>query len=187
MMRKIHYLSGLVITTFVGIHLLNHLCGIISPEKHIEVMNALRPFYRNVVIETLLLFAVLLQIFSGLKLFFSRQNKVSARFEHLHIWTGLYLAIFFSYRSRTNREVYTTPRHQFLLWRSWSQYIPVQFIFCPLLCTGITIIFWTYCCYPQPKKQKKDIGIAAQSTSKCDIAHRNIDDCIDFLCTDKRI
>jgi hypothetical protein len=95
MMRKIHYLSGLVITTFVGIHLLNHLCGIISPEKHIEVMNALRPFYRNVVIETLLLFAVLLQIFSGLKLFFSRQNKVSSRFERLHIWTGLYLAIFF--------------------------------------------------------------------------------------------
>ncbi|WP_341224956.1 hypothetical protein [uncultured Arcticibacterium sp.] len=58
-------------------------------------MNYLRHFYRNIFIETILLSAVLVQIFSGLKLFKSKRKTANSYFEKLHIWTGLYLAIFF--------------------------------------------------------------------------------------------
>ena len=93
--KKIHYLSGLTITIIIGLHLFNHFCSIFGTEKHIEIMNTLRLFYRNIFIETILLIAVLVQIFSGLKLFKSNRKIVNSSFEKLHIWTGLYLAIFF--------------------------------------------------------------------------------------------
>ncbi|MEA5461109.1 hypothetical protein VB796_18750 [Arcicella sp. LKC2W] len=93
--KKIHYLSGLTITVFIGLHLFNHFCSIWGAEKHIEVMNTLRLFYRNIFIETILLIAVLLQIVSGLKLFKTNRKIATNLFDKLHIWTGLYLAIFF--------------------------------------------------------------------------------------------
>ena len=96
-MRKIHYISGLIITIFVGFHLFNHFCSIWGVDKHIEIMGALRLFYRNVFIETILLSAILVQIFSGFKLFKTGRGRgiATSNFEKLHFWTGLYLAIFF--------------------------------------------------------------------------------------------
>lgn len=92
--RKTHYLSGLIIALFVGFHLFNHLASIYGPDKHIELMNTLRHFYRNIFTETILFLAVLVQIISGLKLFKSNISTAKTGFEKLHIWTGLYLAIF---------------------------------------------------------------------------------------------
>ncbi len=94
-MKKIHYISGIIITVFVGIHLFNHLFSIFGADKHIEMMNSLRPIYRNIFVETILLSAVLVQILSGLKLFMANRKTAISKFDKLHIWTGLYLAIFF--------------------------------------------------------------------------------------------
>ena len=58
-------------------------------------MNVLRHFYRNIIVETILLSSVLVQIISGLKLFKTNRKIANTNFEKLHIWTGLYLAIFF--------------------------------------------------------------------------------------------
>lgn len=58
-------------------------------------MKAFRLFYRNVVIEAVLLIAVLVQIFSGLTLFWKSGKTAISGFDKLHRWTGLYLAIFF--------------------------------------------------------------------------------------------
>ena len=93
--KKLHYLSGLTITIFIGLHLFNHACSIFGAEKHIEVMNSLRLFYRNIFVETILLIAVLVQIVSGLKLFQTNRKTAISNFDKLHIWSGLYLAIFF--------------------------------------------------------------------------------------------
>jgi len=92
--RKIHYVSGLIISLFVVLHLYNHLCSLSGAERHIEVMNSLRPFYRNVFSETVLLSAVLIQIVSGIRLFKTVRGAAVTRFEKLHIWSGLYLALF---------------------------------------------------------------------------------------------
>ncbi len=93
--KKIHFISGLTLALFVGLHLFNHVCSIFGAAKHIEIMNFLRHFYRNLFVETILLFAVLAQIISGLKLFNTNRKIANTNFEKLHIWTGLYLAIFF--------------------------------------------------------------------------------------------
>jgi hypothetical protein len=46
--KKYHFSSGLIITAFVGPRLFSYFRGIFGAEKHIEVMNMLRYFYRNV-------------------------------------------------------------------------------------------------------------------------------------------
>jgi len=92
---RLHYLSGLILTVFIGLHLFNHLCGIAGADKHIEVMQGLRLFYRNIFIESILLMAVFVQIASGIKLFRKNRKTAVHTFDKLHIWTGLYLAAFF--------------------------------------------------------------------------------------------
>jgi hypothetical protein len=93
--KKIHYISGLTISIFVGLHLFNHFYSILGADKHIEVMKTLRHFYRNIFVETILLLAVAAQIYSGLKLFRNKRKSSKTFFEKLQIWSGLYLAIFF--------------------------------------------------------------------------------------------
>ncbi|MCV9928201.1 hypothetical protein OIU83_11080 [Flavobacterium sp. LS1R49] len=95
MIKKLHYISGLIITVFIGLHLFNHVWSILGAEKHIEMMNTLRLFYRNIFIESILLLAVFVQIFSGLKLFKINRKIATSSFEKIQIWSGLYLAIFF--------------------------------------------------------------------------------------------
>lgn len=92
--RKLHFISGLILTIFIGLHLFNHVCSIFGADRHIEVMNSLRFLYRNFFVEMILLLAVLVQIFSGVKLFGRNKLRANAAFEKLHIWTGFYLAIF---------------------------------------------------------------------------------------------
>ncbi len=58
-------------------------------------MHALRHVYRNILIETLLLIAVVIQIISGFRLFRVYRKQAVTFFEKLHLWTGLYLAFFF--------------------------------------------------------------------------------------------
>ncbi|MDN3673554.1 hypothetical protein QWY99_10865 [Flavobacterium branchiarum] len=95
MTKKLHYTSGVTITVFIGLHLFNHVWSIFGAEKHIEMMNTLRHFYRNIFIESILLFAVFIQISSGLKLFKINQKIAINNFEKIQIWSGLYLAVFF--------------------------------------------------------------------------------------------
>jgi hypothetical protein len=94
-MKKLHYFSGLAITIFVGIHLFNHVWSVFGAEKHIELMKILRLFYRNIFLETILLIAVFVQIVSGINLFLKTRKSAQSNFEKLHIWSGLYLALFF--------------------------------------------------------------------------------------------
>ena len=95
LIKKLHYISGLTITIFVGMHLFNHVWSILGAKAHIELMNIFRLFYRNIFIEIILLTAVLIQIISGIKLFIINRKIAISNFEKLHIWSGMYLALFF--------------------------------------------------------------------------------------------
>lgn len=94
-LKKIHLISGSIITVFVGLHVFNHFISIYGIERHIELMHTLRLFYRNPFVEIILLSAVLVQIISGIKLFKTNRKTAVAFFDKLHIWSGLYLAVFF--------------------------------------------------------------------------------------------
>ena len=93
--KKLHYFSGITISIFAGLHLINHFYSIFGAEAHIELMNNFRVVYRNIIAETILFFAVGIQIVSGIKLFLKKRKTVSDFFEKLQIWTGIYLAVFF--------------------------------------------------------------------------------------------
>ena len=92
--KKLHYFSGIVIFSFVVLHLLNHATSVFGAEQHIAAMKCLRVVYRNLFVETLLLAVVFVQIFSGMRLFCNGRKYVNTFFEKLQIWSGLYLAIF---------------------------------------------------------------------------------------------
>lgn len=94
-MKRIHFISGIIIAFFVVLHLFNHIYSLFGADAHIDLMNDLRVIYRNVIAETILLFAVVIQIISGIKLFLKKRKSKSDFFGKLQIWTGLYLAFFF--------------------------------------------------------------------------------------------
>jgi hypothetical protein len=92
--KKIHFLSGLVLTIFIGLHLYNHLTSIFGAEYHLAIMDRLRLIYRNPIVETILLLAVIVQIISGIKIYFSIRKSANKFFKRMQILTGLYLAFF---------------------------------------------------------------------------------------------
>lgn len=92
--RKMHFASGAVLTVFIGAHLMNHVASIAGVEQHIKLMDTLRNIYRMQIIEFLLLIAVMVQIYSGAKLFVLKRNARNRGFEKLHLYSGLYLAFF---------------------------------------------------------------------------------------------
>ncbi len=94
-MKRIHYIAGITITFFIVLHLLNHLYSFFGVLKHIEVMDTLRIFYRNIVVETILVCAILIQSITGIKLFLIKRKTASSFFDKLQLWSGFYLAIFF--------------------------------------------------------------------------------------------
>jgi hypothetical protein len=57
-------------------------------------MTVLREYYRNMLIESILLLAVIFQIYSGVKLVRTKKQSAKSFFEKLQIWSGLYLAFF---------------------------------------------------------------------------------------------
>ncbi|KGL58424.1 conserved hypothetical membrane protein [Polaribacter sp. Hel1_85] len=93
-LKKLHYFSGITISIFIGLHLLNHFYSLFGAEAHIELMNDLRIIYRNVLAETILLLSVVIQIFSGIKLYRKKRKTESDLNDKLQKWTGLYLAFF---------------------------------------------------------------------------------------------
>jgi hypothetical protein len=94
-MKKLHYLSGILITVFTGLHLFNHAWSVLGAEAHIALMHTLRVVYRNVCVETVLLAAVLVQVITGLKLFKQLRKSAAGFSDKLQVWSGLYLAVFF--------------------------------------------------------------------------------------------
>ena len=92
--KKLHYFSGITISIFVGLHLFNHLYSLFGASAHIELMDELRVIYRNFISETILLFAVAIQIVSGVKLFLKKRKTKPNFLGKLQVWTGLYLAFF---------------------------------------------------------------------------------------------
>ena len=93
-MKQIHYFSGIIISIFVGFHLFNHFYNLFGINAHIQLMNDFRIVYRNIIVETILLTAIAIQIFSGIKLFIKKRKTASCFFEKLQIWTGFYLSFF---------------------------------------------------------------------------------------------
>lgn len=95
MNKRIHYFSGFLLILFICTHLLNHLISLAGVAQHISFMEKARVIYRHPAIETLLIAAVIIQIFSGASLLWQTRKRKRAFFDRLQWWSGLYLALFF--------------------------------------------------------------------------------------------
>lgn len=94
-MKAKHKISGLFVSIFIILHLINHLMSVFGFQKHIQLMNILRLVYRNIFVEIILLCAIIVLMLSGYKLFLKKKKDAVAFFDKLQIWSGVYLGIFF--------------------------------------------------------------------------------------------
>ena len=89
-----HRFSGIFISIFVALHLFNHLMSLGGVTSHIQTMESIRPIYRNIVVESLLMLAVVIQIVSGVRIFLKRRKLKKNFWLGLQLNSGMYLAIF---------------------------------------------------------------------------------------------
>lgn len=93
-MRALHLASALLIALFLVLHIGNHLAMFAGQAAHIAAMEALRPFYRNPLAETLLMLALAFQLSSGLAMIWrtrAHKRRGLARWQAI---SGTVLALF---------------------------------------------------------------------------------------------
>lgn len=93
-LRRLHGLLGLVIGTFLVLHIGNHLAGVAGSGPHLAAMSALRQIYRHPVAEAVLLAAIAAQITLGAIFVWRSRGKTLGRVVKLQLASGAYLAFF---------------------------------------------------------------------------------------------
>ena len=93
-LRGLHLASGLLIALFVVLHIGNHLAMFAGQAAHIAVMESLRPFYRNLVAETLLMLALAFQLSTGLAMIWRTRGERRVGLARWQAISGVVLALF---------------------------------------------------------------------------------------------
>lgn len=166
--RKIHFLSGLIITIFIGLHLFNHFIAVFGVAAHLSLMDKLRLVYRNPIVETILLIAVCVQIVSGLKLFFSKRKVTTNFFDKLQVWTGLYLAFFLAMHVGAvliGRYVLSLDTN-FYFGVAGLNTLPFNLFFIPYYAFAIIAFFGHVSTIHYQKMKKEILGISVEQQSK---------------------
>jgi succinate dehydrogenase/fumarate reductase cytochrome b subunit len=96
-MTRLHRLSGIVVASFLLLHVTNHLFALGGPEWHIAVTNLFRHIYRSLLVEVVLLMCVIFQIISGIVLVFKKGFLRQPFYVLIQIISGLYLSFFMIY------------------------------------------------------------------------------------------
>jgi len=166
--KRIHFLSGLMITLFIGVHLLNHFISVFGAEAHIEFMKYFRIVYRNQFVESLLLLTVMTQVISGLKLFLTKRKVLLQRNDKLQIWTGLYLSFFLIIHvsaimiGRLVLQVDTN----FYFGVAGLNTFPLNLLFIPYYLLAIIAFFGHISTIHFNKMKKEIIGISVKNQSR---------------------
>lgn len=93
-LRAYHLISATVLGLFVVIHLINHIVGISGQAQHIAFMNAVRPLYRNPIVEPVLLALFASQMLSGMMMVVRGWRARQGLVAWLQACSGIYLAAF---------------------------------------------------------------------------------------------
>lgn len=92
--RVAHGISALaIVTLFLGLHLTNHLTGLIGPETHAQFMKAVRAIYRAKLVEPVLVVLLLFQVGTGLYLAMRYTEPMDA-FRAFQVASGIYLVFY---------------------------------------------------------------------------------------------
>ncbi|WDA39941.1 hypothetical protein [Erythrobacter sp. BLCC-B19] len=93
-LRPLHLASGLAIALFVIAHIGNHLAMFAGQAAHIAAMEALRPFYRHPLAETLLMLALAFQLGTGLSMIWRTRRQQRQGLARWQAISGVILALF---------------------------------------------------------------------------------------------
>lgn len=93
-LRAVHRLSAALLAGFLVLHIVNHLVGAAGQATHIRFMTVARHFYRNPVIEPLLIGLVCWQAISGTILLVGGWRSRRGSIAWVQIVSGAYLAVF---------------------------------------------------------------------------------------------
>lgn len=167
-LKKLHYTSGVTLAIFIALHLFNHFYSVFGTHKHIALMEAFRPFYRNVFIETLLVLAVVVQIYSGLKLYKIKRHTVASLFEKIHLWSGLYLALFLLIHVSAvfAARLYLKLDTNFYFGVAGLNYFPTNLFFIPYYALAICSFFAHVAAIHHAKMQHSVIGLTPTKQAK---------------------
>ena len=92
-LRKLHRVTAAMLAAFILLHLANHLAILIGPGAHLSMMEAIRPLYRNPVVEPLLFAAFAVQLALGLRLMW-RRGWPRALWPRIQVTSGGLFALF---------------------------------------------------------------------------------------------
>jgi hypothetical protein len=93
--RVTHGFSALaIIAIFLGLHLTNHLTGLIGPETHAQFMKAVRAIYRAKLVEPVLVVLLFFQVGTGLYFAFRYMAKPMDAFRAFQVASGIYLVFY---------------------------------------------------------------------------------------------
>ncbi|MDF2188018.1 hypothetical protein [Paraflavitalea sp. CAU 1676] len=99
-LQRLHRITGIVIASFLLLHVTNHLFALAGPATHIAVMKVFRRVYRFPPVEILLLACVAFQVVSGLILVFKKGFRKQPAFVMAQVISGLYLSFFLCFHVR---------------------------------------------------------------------------------------
>jgi hypothetical protein len=93
-LRSYHFVSAIVLGLFVTLHLANHLVALAGQREHVAFMKAVRPLYRNAIVEPAVLVLFASQIISGLTMVVRGWRSRRGLVAWLQAGSGFYLAVF---------------------------------------------------------------------------------------------
>ena len=91
--KKLHRWNAYLLALFLIPHFINHMAAILGIKAHLAVMGAIRPLYRGMVTETLLIALFVAQIMLGLLLAYCR-GLPRGLWAWLQVLSGLYIVFF---------------------------------------------------------------------------------------------
>jgi hypothetical protein len=93
--RVAHGFSALaIVTIFLGLHLTNHLTGLIGPDTHAQFMKVVRTLYRAKLVEPVLVLLLFFQVGTGLYFAFRYMAKPMDAFRAFQVASGMYLVFY---------------------------------------------------------------------------------------------
>jgi len=93
-LRRLHRFSATLIAAFILIHLANHIALFSGAQAHISFMETIRPVYRSLPVEIVLLGAIGFQIITGATLFWRGRAGRSHLVAKLQAASGVFLLLF---------------------------------------------------------------------------------------------
>lgn len=142
-LRQLHGWSALLVASYAGVHIANHLAGLAGIASHMAFMAAARAVYRLPVVEALLLCAIMFLVGSGLSFVVRGWKQRQGCLAWLQAGSGAYLLFFFlnhvreiflaRYESPVDTNFYFAARGFALP--------PLQFFFAPYYFLAVLALF----------------------------------------------